>query len=152
MRAAPGTAAALLLPAAVVLLAACGSGPAPAADGEYRALASSSEVGDVPPVMLGIDGSTLSFREGDVISKVTRTEGSASFVVCPPDGRGAPETLGQSLSLGSIAFDEPALIGDCGTAAPARVTVVDLASADEGVTPFPFTRWVEFCDTTDPDC
>jgi hypothetical protein len=32
------------------------------------------------------------------------------------------------------------------------VTVVDLASADGTIGPFPFTRWVEFCDTTDPDC
>jgi hypothetical protein len=46
----------------------------------------------------------------------------------------------------------PAVVGDCGQTTPKRVTLVDLDSYDEAGGPFKYTRWVEFCDTTDPDC
>jgi hypothetical protein len=32
-----------------------------------------------------------------------------------------------------------------------RVTVVDLEATDTDLG-FPFTRWAELCDVTDPDC
>jgi hypothetical protein len=35
---------------------------------------------------------------------------------------------------------------------PTRVTVIDLDSFDKAGGPFGFTRWVEFCNITDPDC
>jgi hypothetical protein len=122
------------------------------ASGDYRAFAASAEVGAVPPVLLAIDGTTLTFGEGDVLTSVESREGDAEYIVCPPDGRGVPAPLGEALSLGPTTFDAPAVVGDCGVAAPARVTVVDLASVDRTVGPLPFTRPVEFCDTTHPDC
>jgi hypothetical protein len=32
------------------------------------------------------------------------------------------------------------------------VTPIDLDSLDEAGGPLKYTRWVEFCDTADPDC
>lgn len=136
----------------LVLLAGCASAPADVASGDYRAYAASAEIGQVPPVTLVIDGSTLTFGEADVLTSVQSSPGTAEVVVCPPDRTGIPALLGPTLSIGPANFAEPALVGDCGDTSPARVTVVDLTSADGTVAPFPFTRWVEFCATADPDC
>lgn len=147
---ASGRAAVLLV--GVVLLSACQSGPAEVASGDYRAFAASPEVGSVPPVTLTVDGNTLTFGEGDVLVSVESAPGDREYVVCPPDGTGVPAPLGEPISLGPVAFEAPAVVGDCGQTSPTRVTIVDLASADDAVAPFPFTRWVEFCDTSDADC
>ena len=141
-----------VLPAVALTLTACQSGPAAIASGDYRAYAASSEVGSVPPVTLVIDGSTLTFGENDVLTTAELGESTDEYLVCPPSGKGSPVLLSPALSLGPTAFESPAIVGDCGATAPARVTVVDLASVSEEEGPLPFTRWVEFCDTTDPDC
>ena len=137
---------------AALALTGCQSGPAAVGNGDYRAYAASDEVGAVPPVTLVIDGSTLTFGENDVLTTAELGNAAGEFVVCPPSGRGSPTVLGPALSLGTTGFQSPAIVGDCGNTAPARVTVVDLASTSDQEGPFPFTRWVEFCDTTDPDC
>jgi len=140
------------LSVAALALTACQSGPAAIDSGDYRAFAASAEVGDVPPVTLAIDGSTLTFGENDVLTTAQMGDSADEYLVCPPSGKGAPTTLGPSLSLGPTTFDSPAIVGDCGNAAPARITIVDLSSLNEEQGPFPFTRLIEFCDTTDPDC
>ncbi len=137
---------------AVALLAGCQSGPAAVGDGSFRAFAAAPEVRALPAVMLTIDGSTLTLGEGVVLTSVESRDGDAEYVVCPPDGTGVPATMGDPLRLGTVTFEEPAVFGDCGTVSPRRVTIVDLASLDDAAGRFPFTRWVEFCDTTDPDC
>jgi len=141
-----------LLAVAVLALAACQSGSANVASGDYRAFAASSEIGEVPPVTLTVDGTALTFGELDMLNARELGQGGEEVVVCPPDGRGVPASLGEPFSLGPTTFESPAIVGDCGAASPRRLTVIDLASADEAAGPFPFTRWVEFCDTTDPDC
>ena len=140
------------LTSAALALTACQSGPSAVASGDYRGYAASAEVGEVPPVTLTIDGSTLTFGENDVLTTAELGAGGDEYVVCPPSGSGYPALLGPPLSLGPVTFDSPAIIGDCGVTAPVRVTVVDLTSVDDEQGLFPFTRWVEFCDTTDPDC
>ena len=57
---------------------------------------------------------------------------------------------GGPVALAGTTFARPALFGDCGMTRPVRVTVVDLDSTTPTGT-FGFTRWVEFCDTKDPD-
>ena len=141
-----------LMAVVVLAVAACQSGPADVASGDYRAFAASSEIGAVPPVTLTVDGTALTFGELDMLNARELGQGGEEVVVCPPDVRGVPASLGEPFSLGSTTFEDPAIVGDCGVTSPRRVTVVDLASADGSVAPFPFTRWVEFCDTTDPDC
>ena len=141
-----------LLAVSILALAACQSGPADVASGDYRAFAASSEIGEVPPVTLTVDGAALTFGELDMLNARELGQGGEEVVVCPPDGRGSPASLGEPLSLGTTTFEAPAIVGDCGATAPRRVTVIDLASAEQDAGPFPFTRWVEFCDTTDPDC
>jgi hypothetical protein len=137
---------------ATVSVTACQSGPAAIASGDYRAYAASSEVGSAPRVTLTIDGSTLTFGENDVLTTAELGESTDEYLVCPPSGKGAPSSLGPPLSLGPATFDSPAVIGDCGSAAPVRVTIVDLSSVNEEQGPFPFTRWIEFCASIDPDC
>ncbi len=60
-------------------------------------------------------------------------------------------SLDAPLSVDGVVFTRPALVGDCGQTTPVRVTLVDLDATDTSLR-FPFTRWAEFCDLTDPDC
>jgi len=142
----------VIAPLAVILLAGCQAGPAAIEDGTYRAFAAAPEIGVVPEVMLAVNGSTLTISEGDVIASVESRAGEAEYLVCPPDGTGVPAPMDGPLSLGPVTLAEPAVFGDCGSVTPTRVTIVDLASVDDAAGPVPFTRWVEFCDTSDPDC
>lgn len=139
--------------AAALLLSACSSGPAAVADGAYRAMAASSEIGAPPDTQLKVADKQFTFTTSDGADIVASiTAGTEQFVVCPPDTRGTPDLLGSSLVLGNATLEQPAVLGDCGQTTPARITIVDLASAGTDTAPFPFTRWIEFCDTADPDC
>ena len=149
---------AALVASSVLALAGCGGsedsssgGPAEVPDGAYAYLASSAG-GNAPATTLTIAGDTLTLT-GDA-GPVTATIGepATEAVLCPPSGKGQPATLGTPVAVGSVALSSPAIFGDCGQTTPKRVTVVDLDSYDEAAGPFTYTRWVEFCDTTDPDC
>lgn len=139
--------------AAVLLLAGCSSGPADVADGTYRAMAASAELATPPDAMLTVDNGQYIFtpsRGADV--EATSSPGTEQFVVCPPETTSTPDVLGGPLTLGDATLERPAAFGDCGQTTPARITIVDLASVSTDSGPFPFTRWIEFCNTADPDC
>ena len=149
---------AVLVASSVFGLAGCGGsdgsssgGPAEVSDGAYAYLASSAG-GSAPAATLTIAGDTLTLT-GDA-GPVTATIGepAAEAVLCPPSGKGQPAKVGTALTVGSVALASPAIFGDCGQTTPKRVTLVDLDSYDEAGGPSKYTRWVEFCDTTDPDC
>lgn len=138
---------------ALLLLSACSSGPAAVADGTYRAMAASGELVAAPDVTLTVADAQFTFTtagSADIVT--TATPGAEQVVACPPDTTATPDLLGASLTLGNATLAQPAVFGDCGQTTPARITIVDLASAGPDSAPFPFTRWIEFCDTTDPDC
>ena len=142
----------------VLALAGCGGsdsstsgGPAAISDGAYAYLASSAG-GGAQAATLTIDGDSLSLTGDAAPVTATIGEPAAEAVLCPPSGKGQPSTLGTPLTVGSVALASPAIFGDCGQTTPKRVTLVDLDSYDEAAGPFKYTRWVEFCDTTDPDC
>jgi hypothetical protein len=146
---------AVLLTAAGATLVGCAAsgGPEPLADGTYRHYASSGT-----PTADQRDAASLEIRgdEVEVTSgglAVTRVMGGPTneVLLCPPSGRGAPRSLGAPLVVAGVEFARPALFGDCALTTPVRVTVVDLDTADDALQ-FPFVRWAEFCDVTDPDC
>jgi hypothetical protein len=136
--------------AAVLLVTACQSAPAPVTDGAYRAFASS--LGTVDDSMVVIDASVLTVTTGDIVQSARVGDADGTYTLCPPEGTGEALRLDQPLTIGELVLAEPAVFGDCGATQPARVTIVDLDSAAETTGPFPFTRWMEFCDVTDPDC
>jgi hypothetical protein len=149
---------AALVASTVLALAGCGgsgdstsSGPAPISDGAYAYLASSAG-GGAQAATLTIAGGTLTLT-GDA-GPVTATIGepATEAVLCPPSGKGQPAEVGAALTVGSVSLASPAIFGDCGQTTPKRVTLVDLDSYDEAGGPLKFTRWMEFCDTSDPDC
>lgn len=139
----------------VLVLASCGgdtpSGPDLPADGSYSAYAS-SQTGALPDSTLEITRNEVVILEERGSVQVARSDGETSYLLCPPSGRGTPEPLDQSVTVGGETFTSPALFGDCGVTSPRRVTLIDLDSFDGGETAFPFTRWIEFCDVTDSDC
>lgn len=134
------------------LLAACSSGPAEPGNGEYRAFAAAAGLPGAPGASVAISDGAAEVTADGATSRSALTERSLDQVLCPPDAKGSAWTLDAGIVIGGIAFEEPAIIGDCGTSAPVRITLVDLASGSESVRPFPFTRWIEFCDVSDPDC
>lgn len=145
------------LVAAVVLLLAAGcaddSSPAQVQDGSYRLFATSESAtidATGAPGLL-IDADTVSLTDGADTSTVVLGEPTEQRVVCPPSGEGSPLSLDAALSVDGVTLTRPALFGDCGQTTPVRVTLVDLESTDTSLR-FPFTRWAEFCDVTDPDC
>ena len=149
---------AVLVASSVFGLAGCGGsdgsssgGPATISDGAYAYLASSAG-GSPLAATLTIAGDTLTLT-GDA-GPVTATIGepAAEAVLCPPSGKGQPATVGTPLTVGAVALASPAIFGDCGQTTPKRLTLVDLDSYDEAGGPFKYTRWLEFCDTSDPDC
>ena len=144
---------AAVLSATAIPLTGCSGDPAAIANGTYRAMAASGELTTTPDATLTVDGGQFIFSTaGGVDIATTATPGTEQFVVCPPDATGKPDLLGPTVTVGGVAFAEPAVFGDCGQTKPERITVVDLASARVDGGPFPFTRWIEFCDTSDPDC
>jgi hypothetical protein len=147
-----GRLSALGLPVAAVLLAGCQSGPASVADGSYTSYAVGSGVGELPSTGLVIRGDTVTLTGPGLEASARVGAGSGEYILCPPDGKGTPLPVGQAITIGTLTLTRPAIFGDCGQTRPLRVTLVDLASADGQGGPFPFTRWVEFCDTSDADC
>lgn len=136
--------------ALALLAAACSSsGPAAVSDGNYLGYASSA--GTAPAATLSITGSSLTVDQGGSSSPYTISDGTAEYTVCGDGGTGTPSPLSGAMAVESIEMAEPAIFGDCGITAPDRVTIVDLDSFDDTLG-FPFTRWVEFCDTSDDDC
>lgn len=133
-------------------LSGCSKGPAVIADGEYKAFAVSPEISTVARANVAVESGALTFTTPAGSTTVAQTPGEQEFVVCPPSTRGQPALIGSELDVDGTTFQMPAVIGDCGQTKPKRITVVDLASASVDAGPFPFTRWIEFCDTTDPDC
>jgi hypothetical protein len=142
-----------LAAAAVLALSACAaSGPAEVESGQYRLLATSNPSGGVPAdVSLIVDGDALTLVSGADKAHYTLGDAGEEFTLCPPSGSGTARPLDAPLTLGRLQLAQPAVFGDCGTTAPMRITVVDLASVDEA-NRFPFARWAEFCDTVDPSC
>jgi hypothetical protein len=134
------------------VLSGCSTGPADIADGEYRAIAVSQEISTVPRADVAVESGALTFTTPAGSTTVTQTPGKQEFVVCPPSTRGTPALIGSELDVDGTTFRMPAVIGDCGQTTPERITLVDLASIGDDSAPFPFTRWIEFCDTSDPDC
>lgn len=142
----------------VLALAGCGGsqdatsgGPAEVTDGAYVSLASSAG-GGAEDVGLDIGGDSITLRQDSGTTTATIGEPAAEAILCPPSGKGRPRQIDTPLTVGSVALASPAIFGDCGQTAPRRVTLVDLDSYDESAGPAAFTRWVELCDTTDPDC
>lgn len=143
--------------AAIVLLLAAGcaddASPAPVQDGSYRLFATSESttIDAAGAPGLQIDAAAVRLTDGADTSTVTLGELTEQRVVCPPSGEGSPQSLDAPLRVDGVTFTRPALFGDCGQTTPVRVTLVDLGSTDSSLK-FPFTRWAEFCDVTDPDC
>ena len=137
-------------------LAGCSSsddgsgGPGQVADGSYVFLASSA--GGTPAATLEIAGQELTLVEGATTTSATVGAAVPEAVLCPPSGKGQPQSIDTPLTVGGISLSTPAIFGDCGQVTPVRVTLIDLDSYDEAGGPFGYTRWVEFCNTTDPDC
>lgn len=147
------TAAALGL---VVLLAGCSSdspagSPADVTDGSYTLFATSSSKAPDAAVSLTVAGDSVELTQGgDTVQATLGEAGDTKYTLCPPGGEGSPLPLDMPVEVGSVKLDQPALFGDCGQTKPVRVTLVDLAATNEQA--FPFATWIEFCDTTDPDC
>ncbi len=135
----------------LLLVAACQAGPQAMPEGRYRLFATST--GPVTDdIFLELAGTSITVQ-----GEATQTEYSVGAeadeaVLCPPAGKGRPRSLGKAMNVGDVALARPAVFGDCGTAKPARLTIVDLDSASADVKPFGFTRWVEFCNGNDRDC
>jgi hypothetical protein len=147
---------AVLVGTLAVVLAGCSSsadstgGPAPVGDGSYAFLASST--GGTQTASLEVSGSELTLTQDGTSTMATIGAAAPEAVLCPPSGKGQPQQIDVALSVGEVSLASPAIFGDCGEVTPKRVTVVDLDSYDEAGGPFGYTRWVEFCDTADPDC
>jgi hypothetical protein len=142
--------AAAALVAAPALGGCQDNGAAPLGDGDYRLYATSS-AGIVPDATLAITGPDVTLAQGSSIAEYALGAPAAAVTGCPPSGKGTPVRVDGPMVIGDLGLQSPALLGDCGQTRPVRVTVVDLESFDEGLR-FPFTRWAEFCDITDPDC
>lgn len=138
--------------ALVIVLGGCSSGgPAAPSDGLYAFL-SSSEGRTAQDTTLSIKGDKITLTQEAGTTTALIGDPAPAAVLCPPYGQGQPLQIGAPLTIGSIALSAPAVFGNCGEVKPVRVTLIDLESYDENGGPFGFTRWVEFCDTMDPDC
>ena len=134
--------------AAALVLGACGSSSIVVEDGDYRSLASSES--STPEAIMVIDGSALTLTVDGTATRATIEGSGSSYVVCPPDTSAEVLPLDGAVTIGAISFARPGIFGDCGITTPVRVTIVDLDSESGGG--FPFARWIEMCDVTDPDC
>ena len=125
-------------------------GPQAPTDGSYVYLASSE--GSTQSTALAIAGEQVALTQGSGTTTASMGDPAPPAVLCPPSGEGRALTLDAPLTIGAVALASPALFGDCGQTTPKRVTVIDLDSYEEAGGPFGYTRWVEFCETSDPDC
>lgn len=139
------------LASAAVLLAGCQSGPQSVPPGEYRLYATSAGATSAQPLEATITGQGLTLTTPAEPMSFDFGAAADEFTLCPPSGKGRPTTLDAAMTVGDVQLARPAIFGDCGVTKPVRVTVVDLDSVDTSAQ-FPFTRWVEFCNRTDPDC
>ena len=135
--------------AAALALGACGSSSIGVQDGEYRSFASSES--STPEATMVIDGSSLTLTGDGTTTQATIADSGSSSVVCPPDSSAEVLPLDGAVTIGAISVARPGIFGDCGITTPVRVTIVDLDS-ETTTGGFPFTRWFEMCDVTDPDC
>lgn len=135
----------------VVLVVACGGGgTAEIADGSYRAFAVAE--GEVPDLTLEIDGDTLAVTGPGGITEARLGAIAGSYPVCGIEAEGDVVEVDTAVTVGAVEWANPGIFGDCGITSPERVTLVDLDSHDEALGVVPFARWVELCDTVDPDC
>lgn len=140
----------LLVAVAMAAVAACGSSsPEDVVDGNYESYATSD--GNAPQANLTIIEDSVVLATGSETVETVITDSGEVFVVCPPDGDAQVRSIAESFTIGDIEFSSPGIFGDCGETKPVRVTIVDLDDVDPD-TAFPFSDWVEFCDTDDPDC
>ena len=144
---------AVLVAAVVAGLLLCGCGaarPAPIVDGSYRFLASSSGARPSGFTAVWVAGDTLVLTTSSGTTSTSLGEETDEAPLCPGGGAGRPVRLDGGFSIAGLVLTTPALHGDCGETTPRRITFVDLDSRSEGLPPF--TRWVEFCLGSDPDC
>ncbi len=136
-------------------LAACGggdAGPAAVTDGTYSLMAVSAGGAPTSPrPSLTIAGNTVQISTSTGPVQATSTPTSTTYTLCPPNGKGAPLALSTPVTVNGTLYVRPALFGDCGVTKPVRVTLIDLDSTTS-TSALPFSRWAEFCYTTDPDC
>jgi hypothetical protein len=126
-------------------------GPQTPSDGSYTYLAASAG-GGAASAALEINGTGITLTQETGTTTATIGDPAQEAILCPPSVKGRPLTITAPLTIGTVALTSPAIFGDCGLVKPTRVTVIDLDSFDKAGGPFGFTRWVEFCDITDPDC
>ena len=135
--------------AAALALGACSSSSIAVEDGDYRSLASSEF--STPEATMVIEESALTLTVDGTTTRATIEGSGSSYVVCPPDASAEVLPLDTAVMIGDISFARPGIFGDCGITTPVRVTIVDL-DAETTTGGFPFARWIEMCDVTDPDC
>ncbi len=135
----------------VVLVVACGGGgAAEIADGSYRAFAVAE--GEVPDLSLEIDGNALTFTGPGGITEASLGAIAGAYRVCGTETEDDVVEVDTAVTVDAVEWANPGIFGDCGITSPERVTLVDLDSHDEALGVVPFARWIELCDTTDPDC
>lgn len=135
-----------------LLFVGCQSGPQTVPEGTYRLLADSSTTSPTTADSLAVSSSRVTLTATDATSTVLLGAATSEYTLCPPSGRGPARSLASPLTINGTSYARPALFGDCGQTKPARVTIIDLDSYNDGATKMPFNRWAEFCDTRDPDC
>ena len=150
--AARGLVAALSAGVLGLVLAGCQSGPQSVPDGTYRLFADASTTSPGAADGLTIASGTVTLTADGATSTAELGAASSEYLLCPPSGKGTARTLGSALTINGTDYTKPAIYGDCGQTKPVRVTIIDLDSYNDGATQLPFTRWAEFCDTSDPDC
>ncbi len=145
-------ATAMITLAGLAGLTSCQSGPDGITDGSYQLLASSAGAEPDAAQTVEIAGSTVTLHTASGDATATLGSPASTMVLCPPHGDGKPTTLGDSaLTMGRVTLTHPAVFGDCGSATPERITLVDLDGVDTAQS-FPFTRWAEFCLSGSQDC
>ncbi len=138
---------------AAILLGGCHqSGPESVTDGQYRLYATSTGESQLPDSTLVVADSTVTLTQADEVTEVAKGQPGEEYTLCPPQGDAAPTPLTGPIAVGDLELSNPAIFGDCSEVKPARVTVIDLDSFEEGAGGLPFARWAEFCNTADPDC
>ncbi len=132
-------------------LAGCSAdGPDDVQDGRYVLYASSAGSADGETAELTIDGDAVRVTTSSGTTEATLGEPTDPAELCPGGGRGRPIRLEAEITAGAVTLGGAAIYGDCGATSPVRVTVVDLGSRSDELPPF--SRWVEFCLASDPDC
>lgn len=151
------TAAALILPATLMLTGCSGTGPDAVKDGQYAFLASSfntgtSKGGRPDIATLSVHAPTLTLTQSTGQISLETIEPAQQAVLCPPSGQGRPTRLSTKIAIDGVTLTTPAIFGACPSNSPIRLTIVDLDSYDPNGGQLKYSRWVEFCNTSDADC